>query len=194
MRIGEYKNIPIMEYKTPKLWKAWLAKNFTRTDGIWLRIFKKDSGKLSINYAQALDEALCYGWIDGQKQSYDKLSWLQKFTPRRPKSVWSKINTGHIKRLIKQGKIQPAGLKQVELAKADGRWGNAYHSFRTAQMPKEFLQLLKKNKKAYEFFKTLNKTNTYAIFYRLQSAKKPETRKRRLEQILAMMAKGQKFY
>jgi uncharacterized protein YdeI (YjbR/CyaY-like superfamily) len=194
MKIGEYKDLPVMEFKTPEKWEIWLSKNYGRDDGVWFRFYKKGSGKAKVNYAQALDVALCYGWIDGQVKSYDAESWLQKYTPRRSRSMWSRINTGHVQRLIKEGRMRPAGLKQVELAKADGRWANAYGSSSNAKMPPDFLRRLNKNKKAKAFFDALNKSNKYAIFYMLYNAKKPETRERRMNKILSMMAKGEKLY
>src|SRR6202008_5037293 len=130
-------------------------------------------------------------WIDGLKRSYDAESWIQRFSPRGPRSVWSKINQGHVARLSKAGRMKPAGLAQVAAAKADGRWEQAYEGASTAALPTDFLQRLAKDKKALAFFKTLNKANTFAIYYRLNSAKKPETRQRRLEAILAMLAKGE---
>jgi uncharacterized protein YdeI (YjbR/CyaY-like superfamily) len=141
-----------------------------------------------------LDQALCYGWIDGQKKAYDEYSWLQKFTPRRAQSGWSKINTEHAERLIKNGQMQQAGLEAVEAAKADGRWQTAYDSPRNASVPEDFLKALAKNKKAKAFFETLNKANIYSIVYRLQTAKKPETREKRMQLILAMMDRGEKFH
>ncbi|MDE2590246.1 MAG: YdeI/OmpD-associated family protein, partial [Patescibacteria group bacterium] len=158
------------------------------------RIFKKDTGIKSIDYAQALDVALCYGWIDGQKKTHDEKSWLQKFTPRRSKSMWSKRNVEHVARLIKLGKMKPAGLKEVETAKRDGRWEKAYTSPSTMIMPRDFMEELSKNKKAKAFFKTLNKANTYAIGWRLETAKKPETREKRMKSILEMLTKGKKFH
>ena len=165
-----------------------------RSDGILLRIYKKDSGVTSVTYAEALDQALCFGWIDGQKKPRDNESWLQKFTPRRAKGVWSKRNTEHAERLIKSGAMAPAGLKEVTAAKEDGRWKAAYDSPGSATPPDDFLTALNKNKKAKAFFETLNKSNIYAIVYRLQTAKKPETRTKRMKMILAMMARGEKFH
>lgn len=186
--------LPIISFVSAKKLGSWLAKNHKRPDGIWLRIFKKASGKPTVTYKEAVDEALCYGWIDGQMRSLDDQSYIQKFTPRRPRSLWSKINTGNVERLIKAGKMKPAGLIQVEAAKADGRWANAYHSSSNAVMPKDFLKLVNKNKKAKTFFETLNKSNKYAIFYLLNSAKKPETRERRMKKFLDMLVKGEKLY
>jgi uncharacterized protein YdeI (YjbR/CyaY-like superfamily) len=183
-----------LHFKTSADFRHWLEKNYTESGGIWLRIFKKDSHEKSLTYAEALDQALCYGWIDGQKKLSDKLSWLQKFTPRRPKSGWSKINTQHVERLIKAGTMTPAGMEAVEAAKADGRWETAYGSSRSATPPEDFLKELSKNKKAEAFFKTLNKANVYSIVYRLETAKKPETREKRMKTILAMMEQGKAFH
>jgi uncharacterized protein YdeI (YjbR/CyaY-like superfamily) len=183
-------NLPILSFATPAEWNTWLDKNHATSNGVWLRIFKKDSGHQTIFYAEALDEALCHGWIDGQRKSHDAVSWLQRFTLRRPKSVWSKINTGHVARLHKLKKIKPAGLA----AKRDGRWTVAYDSPGKAVIPKDFLNQLGKDKKAKAFFGTLNKTNLYSIAWRLQTARKPETRERRMKAILEMLAKGEKFH
>ncbi|MDR3385609.1 MAG: YdeI/OmpD-associated family protein [Rudaea sp.] len=183
-----------MSFTSSRDFRAWLAKNHSQSDGILLRIYKKDSGLATVTYAQALDQALCFGWIDGQKKPYDKQSWLQKFTPRRPKSGWSKINTQHVERLAKAGAMTPAGLKAVEVAKADGRWKAAYDSFGNAAVPEDFLKELERNKKANAFFETLNKTNLYSIVYRLQTAKKPETREKRMQAIIEKLARGEKFH
>ena len=185
---------PILSFATAKEFTSWLAKHHAVSTGIWMRIFKKNSDVTSINYAEALDVALCYGWIDGQKKLYDTESWLQKFTARRPKSIWSKKNREHIARLDKSGKMKAAGIKQVEAAKADGRWEQAYDSPSNMVVPAYFLKELAKNKKADAFFKTLNKTNTYAIAWRLQTAKKSETRDKRMKAILEMLEKGEKFH
>lgn len=183
-----------LAFSTAKSFRAWLAKNHTGSDGIWLRIFKKASGTKSVTYAEALDEALCYGWIDGQKAALDEQSWLQKFTPRRSRSNWSKVNTKHAERLIAEGRMQPAGLAQIEAAKADGRWAAAYDSSRTGVVPEDFVAALAKNPKAAEFFATLTKSRIYPIIYRLQTAKKPETRARRMAAILDMLARGETFH
>jgi len=185
---------PLMRFKSSADYRRWLAKNHARSNGIWVRIHKKGSGEISVAYAEALDQSLCYGWIDGQKQKYDEQSWLQKFTPRRPRSGWSKINTQHAERLIKSRKMAAAGLKAVEAAKHDGRWKAAYDSPSNATLPDDFLRELNKHKKAEAFFERLNKANTYAIVYRLQTAKKPETRAKRMKLILAMLARGEKFH
>jgi uncharacterized protein YdeI (YjbR/CyaY-like superfamily) len=175
-------------------WEAWLQSNHATSTGVWLQIFRKDSGKPTIGYSEAVEGALCYGWIDGQSKSHDTSSWIQKFTPRRPRSVWSKINTERVERLLKEGKMKPAGLAAVEAAKQDGRWQAAYDPPSKAVIPKEFLQAVAKNRKAKAFFDTLNRTNLYSIAWRLQTAKKPETRARRMEAILEMLANGKKFH
>jgi uncharacterized protein YdeI (YjbR/CyaY-like superfamily) len=187
-------DLPMLTFTSTKEFISWLAKHHKVSVGIWIRLFKIKSGVPSITYAEALDVALCYGWIDGQKKAYDTESWLQKFTPRRPKSIWSKRNQEHVKRLEKLGLMKAAGIKEVEAAKADGRWEQAYESSSNMTVPTDFLNKLAKYKKAAAFFKTLNKTNIYSIVWRLQTAKKPETRNKRMEAILAMLKKGEKFH
>jgi len=184
----------IVSFRSPKEWERWLARNHKLPEGIWLRFFKKDSKVASVTYVEALDEALAYGWIDGQLKPYHAKSWLRKFTPRRPKSPWSKRNIEHVQRLTKAGRMKPSGLEEVRAAKADGRWENAYDPGSTMALPADFLKRLSMNKKAKAFFETLNKSNTYAIGWRLQTAKKPETREKRMAVILAMLAKGEKLH
>jgi uncharacterized protein YdeI (YjbR/CyaY-like superfamily) len=181
-------------FKTPDAFREWLDKNHSLKTEVWIGFWKKASGKTGMNYHEALDEALCYGWIDGIVNKYDELAYAQRFTPRRPKSVWSKVNTENIERLTRMGKMMPSGMAAVEAAKADGRWETAYESPANAKVPDDFLLEVKKNKKAYEFFRTLGKANTFTIFYQLQSAKKDETRKKRMEKILQMLEKGEKFH
>jgi uncharacterized protein YdeI (YjbR/CyaY-like superfamily) len=185
---------PVLVFDSARSWEAWLAKHHARSPGAWLRIYKKGSGKDSVNYTEALDAAICYGWIDSRKRPGDALSWLQKFSPRRPRSVWSRINTQKAERLIETGRMKPAGLAEVEAAKADGRWQRAYDSPRGATMPADFLKELAKNKAAQSFFEGLSKANAYAIAYRLQTARRPETRQKRMAFILAMLARRQKFH
>lgn len=189
-----YGLVQILRFKLSADFRRWLERNHTESDGIWLRFAKKHSKEKSLTYAEALDEALCHGWIDGQKKSLDEQSWLQKFTPRRSRSGWSKRNTQHAERLIKDGAMTPAGLKVIDAAKADGRWQTAYDSPRNASPPEDFLKKLNQSKKAKAFFKTLNRANVYAIVYRLQIAKKPETRQRRMDMILATLDQGKKFH
>lgn len=188
------KNPRIIAFATPKEWERWLARNHERQEGVWVRFFKKDSGVPSVTYDKALDGALAYGWIDGQLKPCDKRSWLRKFTPRRPKSPWSKRNIEHVRRLTEAGEMKPSGLAEVRAAMADGRWENAYDPGSTMEFPADFLARLSRNKKAKAFFATLNKSNSYAIGWRLQTAKKPETREKRMAAILAMLARGEKFH
>lgn len=188
------KQLPVLSFKTSSQWGKWLAKHHALSNGVWLQIQKKATGQPSVTYAEALDVALCYGWIDGQKKRHDEQSWLQKFTRRRPKSIWSKKNITHVERLIKAGKMKKPGLEAINAAKADGRWETAYDSVSTSQIPEDFLKALSRNKKAQAFFQSLNKTNLFSIAFRLQTAKKPETREKRMKIILEMMAKGQKFH
>ncbi|HSW87588.1 MAG TPA: YdeI/OmpD-associated family protein [Candidatus Saccharimonadales bacterium] len=187
-------DLPIIAFVSQKDWEMWLETHHEKEQGIWIQFFKKNSGIVSITYMQAVETALCYGWIDSQAKSFDEKSYLQKFTPRRSKSIWSKVNTQRIERLLKEGKMKPAGLKQIEEAKQDGRWEAAYNSPSTIIIPEDFLKELSKNKKAQAFFETLNKTNTYAIAWRLETAKKPETREKRMKMILEMLGKGEKFH
>jgi uncharacterized protein YdeI (YjbR/CyaY-like superfamily) len=184
----------ILGFRSASEFRKWLAGNHRTSKGIWLRIYKKDSGDATVTYAEALDEALCYGWIDGQKQKYDAASWLQKYTPRRRRSAWSKINTQHAERLISAGRMTPSGQAEIAAAKKDGRWKTAYDSPSKTTFPEEFLAVLSKNKKAQAFFGSLNKANRYAISYRLQTAKKPETKARRMKMILEMLRKGEAFH
>ncbi len=184
----------ILSFRSAAEFRKWLAANHRQSDGIWLRIFKKGSGEPTVTYAEALDEALCFGWIDGQKQSHDEVSWWQRFTPRRPKSGWSKINTQHAERLMKAGRMRHAGKSVIDAARKDGRWTAAYDSPSKATFPEDFLTQLRRDKKAKEVFESLNKANRYAIAYRLQTAKKPETRQRRMETILAMLSRGEALH
>ncbi len=183
-----------LEFAGSAEFRAWLESNHDKCDGIWLRFFKKASKVASVNYAEALDHSLCFGWIDGQVRPFDAHSWIQKFTPRRTRSSWSKRNTEHVARLTKAGLMHAAGHKAIEAAKADGRWAGAYDSPRNAVPPADFLKALESNKKAKEFFATLNRANIYYIVYNLQTAKKPETRERRFKMILESLERGKKFH
>lgn len=186
--------LPILEFRTPAGWETWLEQNHATSDGIWIRFFKKASGEETIVYAQALDGALCYGWIDGQVRKYDDVSYLQRFTPRRARSRWSQVNTGHVERLLAAGRMRPAGLRAVEEAKADGRWTRAYVSPRDAQAPEDFLRALRKNESAHAFYETLNRANVYAIVYRITTARRPGTRERWVRRIIEMLAQGETFH
>jgi len=185
---------PVIAFQSQNKWRSWLSKKHSLADGIWLRLYKKDSGIKSINHDEALDEALCYGWIDGQAKSLDEESYLQKFTPRRKRSLWSKRNREKVEQLIKDGKMHSSGLKEIDTAKSDGRWEMAYDSPKNMKIPDDFLKELSKKPEALAFFNTLNKTNKFSIGWRLQTAKKPETREKRIKTIIEMMQQGKKFH
>lgn len=180
----------IISFKDKTEFNKWLKKSHDKIDGIWMRLFKKGTTEKSITYQEALEEALCYGWIDGQKKSYDEVSWIQRFTPRRSKSIWSKRNTLIVQKLIDDGRMRAPGLKVVEEAKADGRWDAAYASPKEMVLAAEYLKVIKSNKKAYAFYQTLNKSQLYSIAFKLQTAKKEETKQRRLDLIIEMLKNG----
>lgn len=184
----------MLSFKTVGDWEKWLAKNHASTSGLWLRIAKKNADFSSVSYDEALDVALCYGWIDGQKDSYDDASWLQKFTRRGPRSIWSKRNREKVEELTRRGQMKPSGLKAVEQAKANGRWESAYDSQKTAELPDDFKKELQKHAGAKAFFDTLNSVNRYAILFRIQTAKKPETRTRRMHQFIEMLERHEKIH
>jgi uncharacterized protein YdeI (YjbR/CyaY-like superfamily) len=187
-------DLPILPFATQEAFRKWLHANHASSPGIWLQIAKKDTGVATVSYAEAIDVVLCYGWIDGQLKTFDKTYYLQRFTPRRAKSIWSKINTQKVAQLIADGKMQPAGLAAVEAAKKDGRWDAAYEGSSTMTEAADFLAALNKNPKAKAFYATLNKTNTYAINWRIHTAKTPEKRKAKIEQLIAMLSAGQKLH
>jgi uncharacterized protein YdeI (YjbR/CyaY-like superfamily) len=186
--------LPIIPFASQTEWEQWLAENHLSSGGIWLQFFKKGSDISSVNYAEALDVALCYGWIDGQLKSIDNLSYIQRFTPRRPRSIWSRRNIEHIARLTKENRMKPAGIKEAELAKIDGRWEVAYDSPENMSIPDEFIAELSKDEKALSFYTSLNKANKYAIGWRIQTAKKQETKEKRMKDIIAMLKRGEKFH
>ena len=185
---------PARAFRDAKAWEAWLAKNQKATDGLWMRIAKKASGIKSITYPEAVEIALCYGWIDGQKKPESKTTWLQRFVPRRPRSVWSKINREKALGLIASGRMQPAGLREVERAKEDGRWEAAYDSPKNAPIHPDFQRALDENPRARAFFETVSAANRYAIIWRLHTAKKAETRERLTRTFLEMLEKGQTLH
>ena len=186
--------LPIVLFETAKDWADWLAENHASAAGIWLRIAKKAGPLCSVTYDEALDAALCYGWIDGQRKSLDDVSFLQKFTRRGPRSIWSKRNTEKAQALIRSRRMKPAGLKEVERAKEDGRWDTAYEGQANASIPPDLQAALDRNAKAKAFFAGLDSRNRYAVLFRLQTAKKPETRAKRLHQFVRMLAAGETFY
>src|SRR5262245_35395811 len=185
---------PTLLFASKKKWTDWLAKQHDKSAGVWLKLAKKNTGIASITYEEALDVALCYGWIDGQKGSFDEQYWLQKFTPRGPKSIWSKINTEKVEKLIKSGDMMPAGLKAIEAAKRDGRWDAAYASQKNISVPPDFQVALDKNKKAKDFFATLKSSERYSFLFRIQTAKMAETRVKRIQQFVEMLERNEKFH
>ena len=185
---------PILAFASPEEWEVWLEREHASSDGVWLKFAKKGSGVASVAYAEAVEVGLCYGWIDSQALSLDERFYLQKFTPRRARSKWSRVNRDKVAALMKQGRMKPAGLAQVEAAKKDGRWEAAYASPADVEVPEDLQRALDASPKAAEFFATLNKSNRYAIVYQLQDAKKPETRTRRLEKFVGMLERGEKLY
>ena len=186
-------DLPVLPFADAATWEIWLVANAT-SKGLWLKIAKKDSGIATVTYDQALDVALCHGWIDGQKRGFDGDWFLQRFTPRRPKGLWSKINIGKIERLSAEGRMRPAGQREVDAAKADGRWDAAYDGARNMEVPPELAAALAKNRKARTFFETLDKSNRYSVCWRVQTAKKPETKAKRVETLVAMLARGEKIH
>ena len=179
--------LPIILFETEADWEQWLEDQHTNALGIWMKLAKKDSGHRSISYQQALTIALCFGWIDGQKNKFDEQFWLQKFTPRRPKSNWSRINREKAEDLIAQGRMRETGLKEVQAAKVDGRWDSAYESQSRITVPQDFQAALDQNPEAQVFFAQLNSANRYAILYRITTAKKAETRQKRIAKYIAML-------
>lgn len=184
----------IQSFKSVKSWERWLKQNYDKSPGLWLRLAKKDSGIASVTYHEALEVALCYGWIDGQKRSDNAQFWLQKFTPRGKRSLWSKVNREKIAALSAAGRMHPAGLLEVQRAQADGRWEAAYDSARTASVPEDFRAALAANPAAQAFFTTLNASNRYAILFRLQTAKRAATREKNILKFVAMLEQGKTFH
>jgi len=184
----------ILLFPHQKAWETWLAANHATSAGVWLRLAKKGSPIQSVTYNEALEAALCYGWIDAQKQPESEQAWLQRFTPRRPKSIWSKVNREKAAALIKAARMQPAGLEQIERAKQDGRWDAAYDSPGAAEVPEDLQSALDRNPQARAFFRTLDRANRYAVLWRIQTAKKAETRARRIRQFVEMLERHEKLH
>ncbi|GII57254.1 hypothetical protein Pth03_56430 [Planotetraspora thailandica] len=187
-------SLTMIAFGTQDEWERWLAENHTESPGVWMKIAKKGADASTVSYAEALDSALCYGWIDGQKGKLDDEHWLQRFTPRRPRSKWSQRNRDHVDRLISEGRMTPAGLREVEQARADGRWDAAYEGQAAMTVPDDLLRALELDPIAEEFFSTLDRANVFAIVYRIQDAKKPETRARRIDTIVAMLGDRKKIH
>ncbi|WP_375768196.1 YdeI/OmpD-associated family protein [Archangium gephyra] len=188
------EELPIIAFARPRDWGDWLASHHASSRGVWLKLAKKASGIASVTYAEALEVALAWGWIDGQKNSHDDTAWLQKFTPRGPKSIWSKINRDKALALIAAGEMKPPGLEQVERAKQDGRWEAAYDSPSRAAVPEDLSAALATNPRAAAFFSTLDSANRYAVLFRVHTAKKAETRARRIAQFVEMLARHEKLH
>jgi uncharacterized protein YdeI (YjbR/CyaY-like superfamily) len=181
---------PMMSFASADEWEAWLQQHHADSDGVWIKMARKSSGVASVDHAGALQVALCFGWIDGQRRSYDGTSFLQKFTPRRPRSPWSKINIGHVERLIAEGRMRPAGQAAIDAAKADGRWEAAYASQSTIEVPADFQAALDARPEAAAFFTTLSRSARFPFLYRIQAAKRPETRAKRIADYTDLLAQG----
>ncbi|MER6559253.1 YdeI/OmpD-associated family protein [Streptomyces sp. NPDC001027] len=188
------QDLEIVAFESAEAFQEWLGENHAVSPGIWLKLRKKGPGITALDYSQALDVALCHGWIDGQKAKFDDEWWLQRFTPRKPSSKWSKANRDKVAALVEQGRMRPAGQAEVDRAKADGRWEAAYDGAKTATVPDDPTAALTADPAAAAFFETLDRQNRYAILYRIQDAKKAETRARRIEKYVAMLAKGEKLH
>jgi len=188
------ENLPLLSFATARAWLEWLAAHHASSRGLWLKIAKKGSDLDSVTYAEALDAALAWGWIDGQKGTFDEVSWLQRFTPRAARSPWSKINRTKAEALIASGTMQVPGLGEVERAKRDGRWERAYDGARSSSMPADLVAALARNARARAFFETLDGANRYAILYRVQTAKKPETRAERIKRFVALCARHETIH
>ena len=191
------KDLPILFFASQPEWHNWLTENYSDPAGVWLKFAKKASGIESINHSLALDEALCFGWIDGQASPYSadtETYYLQKFTPRRARSMWSKRNIEKVAELTSAGRMQPPGQAEIDRAKDDGRWDQAYDTPTNMTVPGDFVAELEKHPQAKAFYATLNKTNTYAILWRLQTARKPETRAVRMQKLIAMLDEGKKLH
>jgi uncharacterized protein YdeI (YjbR/CyaY-like superfamily) len=188
------RDLPVIAFRSQSAFEAWLESPPADCRGLWLKIAKKSSGIASITKSEAVDAALCHGWIDGQLDSFDGSYWLIRFTPRQSTSKWSEINRKRAVELVSLGRMRPAGLREIERAKKDGRWDKAYASQGTAQVPDDLRRALSKSKKAQTFFETLDSRNRYAILYRIHNAKKPETRTARMEKFVAMLAEGKTIH
>ena len=187
-------DLPILSFETQSSLEDWLKSNAASSAGIWLQIAKKNSGIASVSYDEAVESALCYGWIDSHKKTYDEKTWIQKFTPRGARSIWSKVNTEKAEALIAAGRMTEQELKAIENAKQNGNWDNAYEPQSVATMPEDFAKELEQNSKAKAFYDMLNGQNKYAILFRIKNAKKQETRTKRIQQFISMLERGEKIY
>ncbi len=187
-------DLPILLFAAPADLEAWLEGNHAVSDGVWLKIAKKGAAVPSVTYGEALELALCFGWIDSQKRGHDEQHFLQRFTPRRPRGRWSRINRDKAEALIAAERMRPSGLAEIEAAKADGRWEAAYEGQRSAAVPDDLRRELDASPAAREFFAALASANRYALIYRLDDAKRPETRERRLRMFVSMLERGEKVH
>jgi len=189
-----HEDLPVVLFPSQEAWEAWLSQQSMVSEGLWVKLAKKGSGIDSVTYAEAVEVALCDGWIDGQARRFDDDYYLQRFTPRRARSKWSKINRDKAERLFESGAMKASGMSEVERARADGRWEAAYDPPSQATVPDDLRVELEKNDRARRFFEGLDATNRYAILHRIQDAKRPETRLRRIEKFVAMLNRGEKIY
>ncbi|MGB3436176.1 YdeI/OmpD-associated family protein [Achromobacter sp.] len=185
---------PRLTFLDQNEWENWLTQNGCTSTGIWLRLARKGAGQRTLTYEQALESALCHGWIDGQKQAESDKTWLQRFTRRSAKSIWSKLNTDRAEALIAAGRMLPSGMREIENAKQDGRWAAAYASPSNSVVPDDLQAALDANPKARAFFATLNGRNRYAILFRIQNAKQPATRARKIEEFIGMLNRGETMH
>ena len=181
-------------FKNQRAWETWIAKHYDSSEGVWLRLAKSSAALKSLSYQESLETALCYGWIDGQKRAYDEESWLQRFIPRGSRSIWSKINRSKAERLVREGRMQKPGLAAIDRAKQNGQWERAYDPQRTATPARDFEKILNGSPRAKVFFESLDSHNRYAVLFRIQSAKKPETRQRRIEKLVGMLERHEKLH
>jgi uncharacterized protein YdeI (YjbR/CyaY-like superfamily) len=187
-------DLPVEEFATAKAWERWLARNHATSPGLWLKVAKKGTGTTTVDITDAIEVALCYGWIDGRRHKHDDVYFRQRFTPRTPRSRWSQINRDRVEALIAAGRMQPAGQAEVDAAKADGRWDAAYAGSRTIEVPDDLTRALRRDAKARRAFEALDSRNRFAILYRIHDARRPETRARRIEQFVTMLAEGRTIH
>lgn len=193
-RVAETTPLQSLTCASRQEWEAWLEAHGGASPGVWLRLAKKHAGQVTLSYAEALDSALCFGWIDGVKRAESEQFWLQRFSPRTARSIWSKINTQKAEALERAGRMRPAGLQAMALARQDGRWDKAYTSARNTVIPEDLQAALAANPAARTFFDTLNSQNRYAVLFRIQNVKKADTRARKIAQFVEMLARGEKLY
>lgn len=193
-RMAKNNDLPIMIFSGPQDFEDWLEQNHESSEGIMLKIAKKGSTISTVSYSEALDCALCYGWIDSRKEKHDEETWLQRFTPRKVRSIWSKVNKERAEALITSGRMKSSGYKAIEVAKQNGQWDSAYESQSKSTLPEDFASELNKNRQAKQFYDMLDSRNKFAIVFRINNAKKQETRQKRIEQFISMLERHEKIY